>query len=104
MKLLLFLESLSSNLLCKIKPARINEILSYAVGRDVPVVDAFRLGKQKRPTADQSVEGNSKSRPRPVLVNLGCVWACRVVLLAKLKLLDFEGGKYFVCGDMPADE
>ena len=83
---------------------RIDEILSYAVGRDVPVVDAFCLGKQKRPTTDQSVEGNSESRPRPVLVKLGCVWDCRVVLLAEHKLQDFEGGKYFVCAEMSADE
>ena len=65
---------------------RIDEILSYAVRRDIPVVDAFCLGKQKRPTTDQSVEGNSESRPRPVLVKLGCVWDCKVVLLAKHKL------------------
>ena len=83
---------------------RIDEILSYAVGRDVPVVDGFRLGKQKRPTTDQSVEGNSESRPRPVLVKLGCVWDCRVVLLAKHKWRDFEGGKYFVHAEMSADE
>ena len=83
---------------------RIDEILSYAVGRDVPVVDGFRLGKQKRPTTDQSVEGNSESRPRPVLVKLGCVWDCRVVLLAKHKWRDFEGGKYFVRAEMSADE
>ena len=52
---------------------RVNEILSYAVGRDVPVVDAFRLGKQKHPATDQSVEGNSESRPSPVVVKLGCM-------------------------------
>ena len=78
--------------------------MSYALGRDVPVVDAFHLGKQKRPTTDQSVEGNSESRPRPVLVKLGCVWDCRVVLLAKHKLRDFERGKYFVHAEMSADE
>ena len=65
---------------------RNDEILSYSVRRDIPVVDAFCLGKQKRPTTDQSVEGNSESRPRPVLVKLGCVWDCKVVLLAKHKL------------------
>ena len=27
--------------------SKIDEILSYAVGRNVPVVDAFRLGKLK---------------------------------------------------------
>ena len=80
---------------------RIDEILSYAVGRDVPVVDAFRLGKQKRPTTDQSVEGSSESRHRPVLVKLGCVWNCRVVLLANTNC---EGGKYFVHAEMSADE
>ena len=64
---------------------RIDEILNYAVRRDVPVVDAFHLGKQKHPAAtDQSVEGNIESRSRPVLVKLGCVWDCRFVLLAKL--------------------
>ena len=55
---------------------RIDEISSYAVGRDVPVVDAFRLGKQKCPVTDQSVEDNIEIRPRPVLVKLGCVWDC----------------------------
>ena len=69
---------------------RIDEILSYAVRRDIPVVDAFCLGKQKHPATDQSVEGNSESRHRAVLVKLGCVWDCRVVLLAKHKLRDFE--------------
>ena len=74
---------------------KIGEILSYAVRRDVPVVDAFHLGKQKRST-DHSEEGNIEIRPRPVLVKLGCVWDCRVVLLAKHKLRDSEGGKFFV--------
>ena len=53
---------------------------------------------------DQSVEGNSESRPCPVVVKLGCVWDCRVVLLAKHKLRDLEGGKYFFLADMSADE
>ena len=77
---------------------RVNEILNYAVGRDIPVVDAFHLGKRKRPATDQSVEGNTESRPRPaVLVKLGCVWDCRFVLLAK----DFKN-MFIVRADMSA--
>ena len=83
---------------------RIDKKLSYAVRRDISVVDAFHLGKQKRLATDQSVEDNIEIRPRPVLVKLGCVWDCRVVLLAKHKWRDFEGGKYFVRAEMSADE
>ena len=83
---------------------RIDKKFSYAVRRDISVVDAFHLGKQKCLATDQSVEDNIEIRPRPVLVKLGCVWDCRVVLLAKHIWRDFEGGKYFVRADMSADE
>ena len=73
---------------------KIDEILNYAVGRNVPVVDAFRLGKLKH-SAEQPGVGTSEARPRPILVKLGCAWDRRVVLLAKRKLQEFESGKFF---------
>ena len=72
--------------------SKIDEILSYAVGRNVPVVNAFRLGKLKH-YAEQSEGNASDVRPRPILVKLGCAWDRRVVLLAKCKLQEFESGK-----------
>ncbi len=72
---------------------KIDEILSYAVGRNVPVVDAFRLGKPKHSAAEQSEEGVSVVRPRPILVKLACAWDRRVVLLAKCKMQEFESDK-----------
>ena len=82
---------------------KIDEILNYAVGRNVPVVDAFRLGKLKHSTEQPGV-GTSEARPRPILVKLGCAWDRRVVLLAKRKLQEFESGKFFVRADMSVDE
>ena len=83
----------------------IDKILSCAVGGDVPVVDAFRLGKQKHPTTDQSVESNSESRP--MQTSIGQIRVClglQSCAACKHKLRDFEGGKYFVQADMSADE
>ena len=82
---------------------KIDKILNYAVGRNVPVVDAFRLGKLKH-SAEQPGVGTSEARPRPILVKLGCAWDRRVVLLAKRKLQEFESGKFFVRADMSVDE
>ena len=83
--------------------SKIDEILSYAVGRNVPVVDAFRLGKLKH-YAEQSEGNASDVRPRPILVKLGCAWNHRVVLLAKRKLQEFESGKFYVRADMSKSE
>ena len=79
--------------------SKIDEILSYAVGRNVPVVDAFHLGKLKH-YAEQSEGNASDVRPRPILVKLGCAWDRRVVLLAKCKLQEFESGKLYVRADV----
>ena len=74
---------------------RIDEILNYAVGRNVPVADAFPLGKPKD-SAEQPGEGTSEVRLQPILVKLGCAWDRRVVLLAKRKLQEFESGTFYV--------
>ena len=82
----------------------IDEILQFVVGRAVPVVDAFRLGKPKRDQGRATSDGDSESRPRPILVKLGCVWDRRVVLLAKRKLKEFESGSFFIRADMSITE
>ena len=48
---------------------KIDEILSYPVGRNVPIVDAFCLGKLKH--SAEPPEGDT-SDIRPILVKLGC--------------------------------
>ena len=83
--------------------SKIDEILSYAVGRNVSVVDVFHLGKLKH-SAEHLEVGTSDVRPRPILVKLGCAWIRRVVLLAKHKLQEFESGKFYVRADMSAEE
>lgn len=76
--------------------SKIDKILSYAVGRNVPVVDAFRLGKLKH-YAEQPEGNASDVRPRPILVKLGYACNRRVVLLAERKLQEFESGMQVLC-------
>ena len=64
------------------------------MGRSVPVVDAFRLGRV-------NPQSGSSSRPRPLLIKLSSVWDKRLILSCKYKLKEYSTPNLFLREDVP---
>ena len=74
----------------------IDEACVHLVGKDIPINDLYRLGKQSR--------SEDVNHPRPVLVKFLTVWDRRLILLSKRKLKDFRLSRIFVRPDLSPEE
>ena len=74
--------------------AKLTEALCYTAGRDVPVSDAFRIGKF------------SHDKARPLIVKLQSVWDRRIILSNSRTLANAgdDMRRIFIVADMPLEE
>lgn len=77
----------------------VNEVLRFVSGRDVDVVDMFRLGR----FAGNNDSGGSPRRPRPILVKLRVFWDRRVILSKSSLLKQFKQAGVFIVPDESAE-
>ena len=90
------LMSFSLAFLSKHTRSLIDEACVHLVGKDIPIKDLYRLGKQSR--------SEDVNHPRPVLVKFLTVWDRRLILLSKRKLKDFRLSRIFVRPDLSPEE
>ena len=72
----------------------IDNVFTYLIGKNVKVVDAFRLGRK-------SEAGNA--RPRPMLIKLDNCWDKRLLLSSCHKLKDYSVSRLFLREDLPPE-
>ena len=72
----------------------IDNVFTYLIGKNVKVVDAFRLGRRS--------EAGS-ARPRPMLIKLDNCWDRRLLLSSCRKLKDYSVSKLFLREDLPPE-
>lgn len=68
----------------------VDEALKYIIGREVDIVDSFRLGSFR------------DGKKRPILLKLRTVWDKRLILQGTRKLKDYPG-RVFISPDEPVD-
>ena len=72
----------------------IDNMFTYLIGKNVKVVDAFRLGRRS--------EAGS-ARPRPMLIKLDNCWDRRLLLSSCRKLKDYSVSRLFLREDLPPE-
>lgn len=77
---------------------KVKEILHCVTGRQVDVVDIFRLGRYN---AASSNGLTNQSKPRPVLIKLRAVWDKRIILSQSYKLKQDHRGIFIVADESP---
>ena len=78
----------------------VQKMLNFLLGRTTVVKDLFRIGRFKKPNAEQS----SPSRPRPVILKLSSPWDRRLVLSSRFNLKNYEVKGIFVREDLSPEE
>ena len=77
----------------------VDELLSFLVGKSIPLRDLFRLGRRKK-VSDSVPPG----RPRPVLLKLLSTWDRRLVMSAVSKLRGFRVTSMYIREDLSPEE
>ena len=93
-KAYIILFGLSENRFLQETKSEVDSILQYLLGRSVPVVDAFRLGRV-------NPQSGSSSRPRPILIKLSSAWDKKLILSCKYKLKEYSTPNLFLREDVP---
>lgn len=72
----------------------IDNVFTYLIGKNVKIVDAFRLGRRPEILS---------ARPRPLLIKLDNYWDRRLLLSSCRKLKDYSVSKLFLREDLPPE-
>ncbi len=83
--------------------ALVDEVFSFAVGREVNWCDAFRLRRRRISDIDQLGDSSDPPPPRPLLVKLVSEWDKRFLLSVKHKLKNFTAARVFLREDIPPE-
>lgn len=79
----------------------VDEVLTFVVGRPVPLNDLFRLGRLK-PPGDSTL--SPPLRPRPVILKLSSAWDRRLVLSTVRKLKGYAIKRIYICEDLSLED
>ena len=79
----------------------VDELLTFVVGRPVPINDLFRLGRLKPPGDSMS---SPPLRPRPVILKLSSAWDRRLVLSTVRKLKGYAIKRIFIREDLSLED
>ena len=80
----------------------VDELLTFVVGRSVPLNDLFRLGRLKQP-GDSSLLSPS-FRPHPIILKFSSAWDRRLVLSAVRKLKGYTLMRIFIREDLSPED
>ena len=80
----------------------VKRMLEFITGRPTPVKDLYRIGKFKKPDADQVL--STPSRPRPILLKLASPWDRRLVLANRFCLKHFTVQGLFLREDLSPED
>jgi len=79
----------------------VDELLTFLVGRSVPLNDLFRLGRLKQPDVPMA---SPLARPRPIILKLASAWDRRLVLSAVRELKGYSTKRIFIREDLSPEE